>query len=239
MLKTFTFGKYQVQLLPFLFIILSFIILLSLGFWQLSRLKEKQGFLAIIKSNFEKPAADLRMLSDNKMYAKVKMQGQFLLDKNIHLYGRRSMSAEKDGYYLIAPFQTEDDKIILVARGWFSRRYKKNINEIVSDISSIHEITGVILPGEKTKLFVLDNDLKNNIWFTLDIIQASNILGLKLENYYLIMDDLNNSNSDVLKSLKTENLLHIRNDHLEYAITWFSLAVALLVIYYMVCLKKN
>ncbi|XVN43593.1 MAG: SURF1 family cytochrome oxidase biogenesis protein [Candidatus Rickettsia vulgarisii] len=212
---------------------------MSLGFWQLARLKEKQEFLATIKSNFEKPAADLKMLSGNKLYGKVKAQGQFLLDKNIHLYGRRSMSAEKDGYYLITPFQTDDNKIILVARGWFASKYKKDIDKMVSNISNINEIAGITLPSEKARLFVLGNDIKNNIWFTLDIIQATNILGLKLENYYLIMDDHNNSSSDILKPLKTNNLLHIRNDHLEYAITWFSLAIALLVIYYMVCLKKR
>lgn len=239
MLKNFTFGKYQIQLLPFLLIALSFAILMSLGFWQLVRLKEKQEFLAAIKSNFANPPVELETLSSNKLYAKVKAHGKFLLNKNIHLYGRRSMSAEKDGYYLVTPFQTDNNKIVLVARGWFASRYKKDIDNIMSNSFDVNEITGVILPSEKTRLFILDNDLKNNIWFTLDIMQASNILGLKLENYYLVMDNQNNPSSEILKPLKTENLLHVRNDHLEYALTWFSLAMALLVIYYIVCFKKR
>ncbi|MDR0329602.1 MAG: hypothetical protein LBH99_02935 [Rickettsia sp.] len=233
--STLKIGKCQVQLLPLLLTILAFVILLSLGFWQIARLQEKELFLSSMKNNLNNPPIDIKTLSGNKLYAKIRANGYFLAGKNLHLYGRRSMSTEKDGYYLVTPFQTDDNKIILVVLGWFAGRHKKNIDNIIDNSM---EITGVILPGEKTKLFVQDNDVKNNVWFTLDLIQASNVLGLKLEDFYLIMEG-NNNQSDILKSLSIENLLNVRNNHLEYAITWFALAISLAVIFVIYHLSKR
>ncbi|WP_375359531.1 SURF1 family protein [Candidatus Tisiphia endosymbiont of Neophilaenus lineatus] len=228
-------SKCQVQLLPLLLTILAFVILLSLGFWQIARLQEKELFLSSMKNNLNNPPINIKALSGNKLYAKIRANGYFLVGKNLHLYGRRSMSTEKDGYYLVTPFQTDDNKIILVVLGWFAGRHKKNIDNIIDNSM---EITGVILPGERTKLFVLDNDVKNNVWFTLDLTQASDVLGLKLEDFYLVMEG-NNNRSDILKSLSIENLLNVRNDHLEYAITWFALAISLAVIFVIYNLSKK
>lgn len=233
--STLKIGKRQVQLLPLLLTILAFVILLSLGFWQIARLQEKELFLSSMKNNLNNPPIDIKTLSGNKLYAKIRANGYFLVGKNLHLYGRRSMSTEKDGYYLVTPFQTDDNKIILVVLGWFAGRHKKNIDNIIDNSM---EITGVILPGEKTKLFVLDNDVKNNVWFTLDLTQASDVLGLKLEDFYLVMEG-NNNRSDILKSLSIENLLNVRNNHLEYAITWFALAISLAVIFVICNLSKT
>lgn len=233
--STLKIGKRQVQLLPLLLTILAFVILLSLGFWQIARLQEKELFLSSMKNNLNNPPIDIKTLSGNKLYAKIRANGYFLVGKNLHLYGRRSMSTEKDGYYLVTPFQTDDNKIILVVLGWFAGRHKKNIDNIIDNSM---EITGVILPGEKTKLFVLDNDVKNNVWFTLDLTQASDVLGLKLEDFYLVMEG-NNNRSDILKSLSIENLLNVRNNHLEYAITWFALAISLAVIFVIYHLSKR
>ncbi len=233
--NTLKIGKCQVQLLPLLLTILAFVILLSLGFWQIARLQEKELFLSSMKNNLNNPPINIKTLSGNKLYAKIRANGYFLEGKNLHLYGRRSMSTEKDGYYLVTPFQTDDNKIILVVLGWFAGRHKKNIDNIINNSM---EITGVILPGEKTKLFVLDNDVKNNVWFTLDLTQASDVLGLKLEDFYLVMEG-NNNRSDILKSLSIENLLNVRNDHLEYAITWFALAISLAVIFVIYHLSKR
>ena len=203
------------------------IILISLGCWQISRLKEKELFLSKMENNLNSTPINIKSLNSDIIYAKITMRGHFLYNKDIYLYGRKSMSTEKDGYYLVTPFQTDDDKIIMVARGWFSGRHKKMIGKLIDKSNT--EIVGVILPSEKTRLFVPSNDTLNNVWFTLDLQQASDILGLKLENFYVMMDN-GTMRSDILKPLSIRHLVHIRNNHLEYAITWFALAIALIVI---------
>lgn len=210
-------------------VLVTFIILISLGFWQLNRLKEKKLFLASMQENLTSPAIDLAEIKDNLPYHKVKITGHFLPNKDIYLYGRRSMSSEKDGYYLVTPFKTAEDKIILVARGWVSNRNKNIITQATND--QPHELIGVTMPSEKTRSYLPANDVKNNVWLTLDLQEASKVLGLNLENFYLIEESEDISNLDILLPLSINHLAAIRNDHLEYAITWFGLAASLIVIY--------
>lgn len=210
-------------------VLIAFIILVSLGFWQLNRLKEKKLFLASMQENLTSPAIDLAEIHDNLPYQKIKLNGHFLPDKDIYLYGRRSMSSEKDGYYLVTPFETNDNKVILVARGWFSNRNKNIITQATND--EPHELIGVTMPSEKTRSYLPANDIKNNIWLTLDLQETSKVLGLNLENFYLIEESKDISNLDILLPLSINHLAAIRNDHLEYAFTWFGLAASLIVIY--------
>ncbi|MCC8369915.1 MAG: SURF1 family protein [Rickettsia endosymbiont of Stiretrus anchorago] len=210
-------------------VLITFIILVSLGFWQLNRLKEKKLFLASMQENLTSLAIDLAKIQDNLPYHKVKITGHFLPDKDIYLYGRRSMSSEKDGYYLVTPFKTDEDKIILVARGWFSNHNKNIITQATND--EPHELIGVTMPSEKTRSYLPANDIKNNVWLTLDLQEASKVLGLNLENFYLIEESKDISNLDILLPLSINHLAAIRNDHLEYAFTWFGLAASLVVIY--------
>lgn len=49
----------------------------------------------------------------------------------------------------------------------------------------------------------------------------------------------NNNQSDILKSLSIENLLNVRNNNLEYAITWFALGISLAVIFVIYHLSKR
>jgi len=235
------FGEYQIQLLPLLICTFTVIILISLGIWQIGRLKEKTLFLNTIKSNMSAPPLELEAINIDmthslEKYRRVKISGHFLPNKDLHLYGRQSMSTEKDGYYLITPFQTNNNKIIMIARGWFSSRYKKIINNR-DDYST--EITGIILPTEKPRTFILDNDINNNVWFTLNLQQASEILGLKLEDFYIFMEHANAMSNNMLVPLSIDRLMQVRNDHLEYAITWFSLAVSLIVIFIIYHRRKK
>ncbi len=218
-----------------LVVLITFTILISLGFWQLSRLKEKKLFLASMQANLTSPAINLAEIQDNLPYHKVKITGQFLPNKDIYLYGRRSMSSEKDGYYLVTPFKTIENKVILVARGWFSNRNKNIIAQATNDRQ--HEIIGVTMPSEKTRSYLPANDIKNNVWLTLDLKEASQTLELNLEDFYIIAEGKDISNLDILLPLSINHLATIRNDHLEYALTWFGLAISLIVIY--IVYKRN
>ena len=212
-----------------LVVLITFTILISLGFWQLSRLKEKKLFLASMQANLTSPSNNLSEIQDSLPYHKVKITGQFLPNKDIYLYGRRSMSSGKDGYYLVTPFKTIEDKVILVARGWFSNRNKIIITQATNDRQ--HEIIGVTMPSEKTRSYLPANDIKNNVWLTLDLKEASQTLELNLEDFYIIAEGKDISNLDILLPLSINHLAAIRNDHLEYALTWFGLAISLIVIY--------
>lgn len=229
-----------IKLIPLLFTIFAVVILSSLGVWQLYRLKEKNLLQASIKNNISSNPLIYSHIDKSSIYSKVKLKGIFLLGKDIHLY-RRTASSGKDGYYLLSPFQLDEGKIIMVARGWFSSINKEALR--ISQIpqtqeklpnklqkNMIQEITGIVLQGEKTAIFMPNNDHKNNIWFTLDLQQMAELLELPLSDFYIFQLETHDF-SELLQPLSPNILTKIKNDHLEYALTWFSLALCLIIIF--------
>ena len=171
-----------------------------------------------------------------ELYAKIKVQGHFLDGENIFLYGRRSAYPEKDGYYLLSPFKDKLVNVYLVSRAWIPQSVKGSISSFKS--KSEETITAFVMPGEEKRIFIPDNDEKNNIWFTLDLQEASQKLGITKKDFYLMQ--VNSTNlPDGAFPLTSTYLNVIRNDHLEYAITWYSLAGFLSIIYFLYNKKQS
>lgn len=229
---------YNINILILVAVASCVMILGGLGFWQLKRLEEKNIFIAKINSNINNPPL---IIGDKpELYSKIKLRGHFLANQDIYLYGRKSSavnnSQTKDGYYLVTPFQTDDNKIIITARGWFAYNDKPKMQSIENAQSE--EIIGITLPSEKKQLFVPENDIARNVWFTLDLNQMSGLLKDKIEDFYLLQMETTHP-INILMKLSYSKLTHIRNDHLEYAITWFALAISLIVIFIIYINKRH
>ncbi|WP_316353941.1 SURF1 family protein [Candidatus Trichorickettsia mobilis] len=226
----------SIKLLPLLFTIITVSILLLLGFWQLQRLQDKNLLLKNIGHNLNNQPLDIQLMSQANIYSKINLHGKFLTNHDIHLYRRIASQHGQDGYYLLSPFQTNNNQLILVARGWFKSMYKSEISMGLS--SSPEQISGIILAGEQKQFFIPGNDLKNNIWFILDLTQIAQFLKLELPEFYLLQlepDDL----PDFVKPILADNLTKIKNDHLEYALTWFILAISLIIIFIVYARKES
>lgn len=229
--------KWRLELVPLIVTIIAVATLISFGNWQLRRLDEKNQFISTIEANIANPALDLsNFQSSLPTYSKVSISGSFIPNNNVYLYGRRTASPEKDGYYLLSAFSATDGNIYMVSRGWLPHSAKDKIYAPSS--LEIETIEGIVLPGERKNFFVPDNDKKNNIWFTLDTEMATQILRTNITDFYIMQINGNDLPEKVLP-LTATNLSKVRNDHLEYAITWYSLAVCLLVIFILYSRKQN
>ena len=88
MRKTIKIFGLKFELIPFIFVLISLIILISLGNWQLDRLSQKEHFIQTIETNIKNPPIVIDNITDNiDHYAKIELEGTFLKDKNIFLYG--------------------------------------------------------------------------------------------------------------------------------------------------------
>lgn len=216
-------------------VIITVLSLLSLGIWQLQRLKYKNNLIEQIKHSVAAPALELEGLTSINLYTKIKLSGRFDNNKYIYLYGRRTAFPQKDGYYLLSPFITDNGDSVLVLRAWIPAAQKEQLGTFSSPSHEV--ITVIAMSGEKKQFFVPENDHNKNIWFTLDIEAAAMQLGTSYKNFYFMQLNADNLPPGA-KALSANNLSNIRNDHLEYAITWFTLAFALLVIYIIFLLKN-
>jgi surfeit locus 1 family protein len=222
------FSHIYIALILFIFCFLS---LITLGSWQISRHYEKTALIQAIEHNLT--SQPISLSDNNSVFSKVVLKGHFLPNQYVFLYGRRSAETEKDGYYLLSVFQSDDNKKYLVSRGWLPISTKHQIENFTElELETIHAI---IMNGEKKGFMIPQNDSKNNIWFTIDLNAAKEHFGTD-DHFYLMQ--INSANLPLGAKLLTGNSLSkLRNDHLEYAITWYCLALSLLVVF-LIKIKK-
>ncbi len=210
-----------------LFVFFSIIIFCSLGTWQLYRLQWKLNLINEIETGLKAEPIFYSKLNI-KNYQKVKFDGVFDFKKQIYLYSLNKKGTP--GYDIITPIKTKSNEILLVNRGWIRKDLKnnKNINEV-----KIELFEGVIKKITKPNPFKPDNNILTNEWYSLKIPDLENFTGYKLNNYTLILQ--NNYNSLVETKIVSPDL---PNNHLKYAITWYSVAISILL-YFLYFRKKQ
>lgn len=212
-------------LIPLLFGLAGAAILISLGLWQLERLEWKRGVLAEIDARI---AADPVPLPqdpdpDADQYLPVRVAGTFDEGALRVLVSRKRVGA---GYLVISPFATETGRRILVDRGFIKL-------EMPLPAAPQQEVTvtGNLHWPDDRNSSTPENDAADNTWFARDIDQMAETL--RTEPLLLTARELDPPET-AIAPLPVDTT-HIPNDHLNYAVTWFSLAAIWLVMtgYYL------
>ena len=90
------------------------------------------------------------------------------------------------------------------------------------------------LPGRKGR-FQPDNDLEDNFWFFVAPQQIEEFTELKVEkNFYL--EAINNGPNGF--PLGNQTRIYLRNNHLQYALTWLMIALGLIGVFVAANIKK-
>lgn len=222
------FKNFRPKLWPTIFTVPALVLLFSLSIWQFKRMIWKENLIAQISEQTKSPSVEipLQIDLDKMIYRKVKVKGKFLHEKELHLYGGSREFKGKNGYFILTPLATDNQRIILINRGWVIETKKNAISRPETLISEEVEIEGTIMKSETRPLYVHDNQPEKNIWFFIDLDEIKHFLDLPIDNFYIMAKD-NPDESPRGKDLNPE----IRNHHLGYALTWLFSAIILLVIY--------
>jgi len=210
-----------------IFVFFSIILFCSLGTWQIYRLQWKLDLINEINNGLNSesvPYSKTNIIN----YQKVKFSGTFDFEKQIYLYSLNSNG--KPGYDIITPIKINSNEILLVNRGWIRNDLKnnKNINNI-----KFKSFEGIVKKISKPNPFKPENDVKNNVWYSLKLEDLQNFTGYKLTNFVLYLQ--NSQNNLVEKKIISPDL---PNNHLKYAITWYSVALSILL-YFLYFRKKQ
>ncbi len=209
------------QLIPTLFIIVATITTLYLSAWQLERLQWKNALIKQIEQvqslePLQKLPNDLNGLD----YRKIKVLGIFKHDKALHLIGRQR--GNFPGFFIVTPFELKDDgRIILINRG-FAPSGKESKPE------GMQTINGVIRPPREKRYFAPENIPEKNVWFYENIPAMSENTSLSLTP--LIIEEVGKTENGTFPILG-DGKINLQNDHLGYAITWFSTAIIGLIMF--------
>lgn len=215
---------------PLLFGIGGVAVLLALGVWQMQRLEWKRGILAEIEARVAAAPVALPSAPDAEAhrYLPVRAIGTTGADE---LHVLVSIRGVGPGYRIVTPFATEG-RVILLDRG-FVRETEKDILRPPKAMT----VTGNLHWPEEIDRFTPKPDLGRNIWFARDVSAMAGIL--ETEPVLLIARTVSETGPPVMPlPVDTSG---IPNDHLEYAITWFSLAAvwAGMTLFLLSCIKRK
>ncbi|WP_435148605.1 SURF1 family protein [Candidatus Pelagibacter bacterium nBUS_32] len=199
--------------------------LFSLGSWQLYRLKWKLDLISQIEESLKNSSIELSNI-DKKNYLRIKTSGKIDFEKQIYLYNLNENG--KPGFEVINPILINNDNY-LINRGWIPFDKKDQ-----SEINSINEkdIIGTLKIQSKANFFKPKNDIEKNYWFTLDRKDIFKYTGKEFSKYIIYL------NGDYSQPKPKVITAKISNNHKKYAITWFSMAISILLIY-LYFRKKN
>jgi surfeit locus 1 family protein len=157
-----------------------------------------------------------------KNYQRVISQGKYNFEDQIYLYSLNDKG--KPGFEVITPFQTTGNENVLVNRGWIDKKFK-GLREINLDNDNI-QITGLLRKIYKANMFKPDNDIKDNIWFSVNLNDLEKFTETQFTNFVIYLE-----NSDIKVPLPKKISIDVPNNHLKYAITWYSIAISILLYY--------
>ena len=204
------------------FIILT---LLSLGFWQIYRLNWKLELIEQIENSLKNNPVELSNI-EKKNYLRIKTSGDIDFDKQIYLYNLND--AGKPGFEVINPIKIGDENY-LMNRGWIPFD-KKGLPEI--NLVDQNQIVGTLMLQTKSSSFKPENDIEKNYWFTLNREDIFKFTNRNFSDYVIYL------NGEYKIPKPRVITAKISNNHKKYAITWFSMAISILLIY-LYFRKKN
>ena len=208
----------------------------SLGVWQVYRREWKLRLIQQAEDHIingtAKRLTDARSVNASKEeFQRVVVQGTFEHDKEI-LLGPRvrkdcdSRARGNIGYTVFTPFRLAEsnDEVVLVNRGWIpdGLRDDRRRNKTPATV----EIEGIIRDGEPVGAFsrlLVSNKPEKGVWLNIDLNQMAKTTG----SLPLIVQMTSQSYSSAAGfPLVSEAQVHLVNNHLEYALTWFAMCAA-------------
>ena len=206
-------------------------VLLSLGFWQLRRLDWKEGILAEIDARIIDAPVAVPAVPDRveDRFLPVTATGE-ITDQEINV-----LVSSQDvgvGFRIITLFVTEDGRRLLLDRGIIPESQKTAERPPVTAT-----VTGNLHWPDEIDFFTPDPDDTANMWFARDVDMLSEELAS--EPVMIILRETSEPTPAVTPM--PVDTASIPNNHMEYALTWFGLALvwAGMTAYWIVRIRRD
>jgi surfeit locus 1 family protein len=227
---------------PTLMMLAGLAVLLALGTWQLERKAWKEGLLDAIASRTHLAPISLDealrrwKAGEDLEYARVRVRGTFSHDKERHLF---MVEADGPGMHVYTPLTTASGAVVLVNRGYVPIGLRDRSLRRAGLVEGEVEVVGLIRAPGRAGLFTPANDIARNLWYWRDLAGMSqSVLGAQAPSIVPFFVDAEvAAGSDWPRGGVTR--LTLPNRHLEYALTWFGLAAALIAVYFAFVLSRR
>lgn len=212
-------------------------VLIALGVWQLDRKAWKEALIATLTERLAAPPialpppADWARLTPDDEFLPVTMKAAFLNDKEGLVFtGGSSMRQDGGGpgYWVFAPARLAGGGLVMVNRGFVPEGRQDPARRRDGEVAGPIDMVGVLRWPEAPGLFTPAADPAHNLWFSRDSASIAAAKGVSAAPFYVELESPEPPGGLPHAARVMPNL---PNNHLQYALTWFGLAIVLVGVY--------
>jgi surfeit locus 1 family protein len=220
---------------------LVFTILVALGSWQIQRKAWKEGLIATLNERLAAPPSALpapgawpSLDQASGEYRRVKFTAEFDHGQEALVYSAPSAfrpDVSGPGYWIFTPAHVAGGGSVIVNRGFVPQTQREVGARAAGQEGGLVEIVGVLRWPEKRNWFSPSDDPNGNLWFTRDPLAIAAAKGLAAGHGPVAPFYVEQEGPVPPGGLPRPGKIvaNLRNEHLQYALTWFGLALVLLV----------
>ncbi len=200
----------------------------ALGIWQLQRLHWKRDLIARVESRVHAaplpaPRAEAwpAITTEADEYRRVRLTGQFLQGADVLIY---TPSDYGPADWVLTPLQRDDGSLVMINRGLVPDDLAR-AGAYAAQTGNV-TVTGLLrISEDKGWLFSRANASATGHWYRRDIASITSAKRYTPAAPYFIDEEMG---SPTTWPRGGQTVIHFRNAHLSYALTWFALAVVVL-----------
>jgi surfeit locus 1 family protein len=230
--------SHSVFLLRGLAVLAAFLALVGLGTWQLQRKAWKEGLIATLTERLAAPPVPLpdpakwpQLSREDFEFRRVVFPAEYLHDREALVYSvgssLRAGEPTGPGYNVFTPARLLNGAIVMVNRGFVPEALRDPATRADGQIAGTVNVIGVIRWPDTPSMFTPAANPERNLWFARDPIAIAAAKGLEAAPFYIEQESPVPAGGRPLPARLRPNL---PNNHLQYVITWYGLAVALLLV---------
>ncbi len=225
--------------LPAVFALVAIVTFVGLGTWQMQRKAWKEGLIESLEQRLSAPPVDLpsrerwaKLDPAKDEFRHVKFSAAFVSTAEALVYTsgsalRRDVSGP--GYWVFAPAQLTTGGIVVINRGFVPEGRQDPATRAVATVAGTADFVGVMRWPESRGVFSAKDDPAHNLWFTRDPAGIATAKGWgEVAPFYVELESPQPSSGLPRAGPLTATL---RNEHLQYAITWYGLASVVAVMF--------
>lgn len=198
------------------------LVLIGLGTWQLQRLQWKEALIATIAARAAAAPVGLSE-AQGVEFTRVVVDGRFLHEGEHQVLVQVHKGAV--GVTVVTPLRLDDGRILMVDRGWVPEARRDRFDRPQGQV----KVEGLLRLAWATNRFSPANRPDANIWYRIDPLAMAGPGATALPYYLEASASASAAGGEAL--IARHRVLTLRNDHLHYALTWYGLAVVLVVVF--------
>jgi len=218
--------------------LLAFAALIALGTWQIKRKAWKEGLIASLTERLAAPPQALPAPNTwqsldraRDEYRRVKFSAEFDYPREALVYGAASVfrpEVSGPGYWVFTPARVAGGGTLIVNRGFLPEALKDAKSRRDGDVPGTIEIVGALRWGDRG-WFTPNDEPAKNLWFARDPAAIADAKGLGPVAPFYVEEEAPVPPGGMPQPGKI--VVNLPDNHLQYAITWYGLALVLAVVF--------